>query len=110
MRGVLPVLVLTLAIAVSAVAQTTAGGGVKGFARDEQGGVVPGVVVSATSESATGVHRTMTGGNGEYHLTDLPPGEYKITAELTGFATVKRPSGIVRAGKNCEGAVWIKDS
>ncbi len=102
MRGVLSVLVLTLAIAVSAAAQTPAGGAVKGFARDEQGAFIPSVTVSASSESAPGVHRTMTVENGEYHLMDLPPGEYEITAELTGFATVKRPSVIVRAGKTLD--------
>ncbi len=108
MRGVLPVLVLTLAIAVSAAAQTTAGGGVKGVVQDEQGAVVPGVTVSAKSESAPGVHRTVTDRNGEYFLTDLPPGEYEIVAVLTGFAIVKRPSVLVRAGKTLGVAVTMK--
>jgi hypothetical protein len=108
MRAVLSGFILILLIRVSVAAQTPAGGGVKGLARDEQGAVVPGVTVSATSESAPGLHRTVTDRNGEYFLTDLPPGEYEITAELTGFATVKRPSVLVRAGKTLDVAVTMK--
>ncbi|HEX9367956.1 MAG TPA: TonB-dependent receptor, partial [Vicinamibacterales bacterium] len=59
---------------------------------------MPGVAVSAASESAPGVHRTTTDRTGTYHLAELPPGEYEITAELAGFATFKRPAVIVRAG------------
>ncbi|HTM25620.1 MAG TPA: TonB-dependent receptor [Vicinamibacterales bacterium] len=98
MRGVASVLVLTVLIACPLRAQAPAGGRVSGVAKDEQGAAVPDVTVSARSETAPGVHRTTTASNGQYHLDDLPPGEYEITAELTGFATVRRPSVVVRAG------------
>ena len=98
MRGVASVLVLTVVIACPLRAQAPAGGQLSGVAKDEQGAAVPGVTVSARSENAPGVHRTTTASNGQYHLDDLPPGEYEITAELTGFATVRRPSVVVRAG------------
>jgi hypothetical protein len=98
MRGAMTVLVLTFLIAIPLVAQTQAGGGVRGIARDEQGAIVPGVTVSATSDSAPGVHRTITDRAGQYRLAELPPGAYEVTAELTGFATFKRPAVVVRAG------------
>jgi hypothetical protein len=98
MCGVASVLVLTVLIALPLRAQAPAGGRVSGVAKDEQGAAVPGVTVSAHSENAPGVHRTTTANNGQYHLDDLAPGEYEITAELTGFATVRRPSVLVRAG------------
>jgi hypothetical protein len=98
MRGAMTVLVLTFLTTIPSAAQTPAGGGVNGVVRDEQGAVVAGVTVSAASESAPGVHRTISDRAGAYHLAGLPPADYEITAELAGFATFKRPSVIVRTG------------
>ena len=61
-----------------------------GTIRDATGGVVPGVTVSVTNE-ATGVTRSATTGEGgTYSFTALPPGLYKLTAELSGFRKVER--------------------
>lgn len=79
-------------------AQTTSGGSINGTARDEQGAVVAGVAVRATSGSAPGDYRATTDRAGHYRLTDLPPGEYTLTAELDRFATFVRTSIGVRAG------------
>jgi hypothetical protein len=98
MRRIMSVLVLTCLIASPLRAQTPSGGRVSGVAKDEQGAAVPGATVAARSENAPGIYRTTTGNNGRYHLDDLPPGEYAITAELSGFATFKRPAVVVRAG------------
>jgi hypothetical protein len=85
-------------MAPAVLAQTAGTGSVSGVARDEQGAAVPGVVVSAVSDNAPGIHRTVTDRTGQYRLTDLPPAEYEISAELAGFATFKRPGVMVRAG------------
>jgi hypothetical protein len=98
MRTVVSVFVVTLLITSTLRAQTPGAGSVEGTARDEQGAAVPGVTVSASSDTAPGIHRTVTDRGGQYRLADLPPGEYAITAELTGFATFKRSSVMVRAG------------
>jgi hypothetical protein len=92
------ILLLTLLVTPVVHAQAPAAGGVSGVARDEQGGAVPGVAITAASDNAPGVHRTTTDRTGQYRLADLPPGEYVIAAELTGFATFKRPGVVVRAG------------
>ena len=61
-----------------------------GTVRDTSGAVVPGVSVSVINE-ATGVTRTTTTGDGgTYIFTGLPPGAYKLTAELTAFRKVER--------------------
>src|SRR5687768_109304 len=61
-----------------------------GTIRDSSGGIVPGVTVAVTNE-ATGVSRTATTGEGgTYVFTALPPGLYRLTAELTGFRKVER--------------------
>jgi hypothetical protein len=54
------------------------------------------------------MYRTITGSSGQYHLDDLPPGDYEITAELAGFATFKRPSVLVRAGLGATVDVTMK--
>ena len=85
-----------------AAAQTTAGGSVHGVARDESGAVVPGVTVSATSRTVPGVFTTTTDPVGGYRLGDLPPGDYTIAAQLSGFARFLRASVSVQAGLNVE--------
>jgi hypothetical protein len=98
LRAVIRVLFVTLLIPASALAQTAAGGRVSGVVKDEQGASIPGVTIEARSDAAPGIYRTTTDRAGQYHLTNLPPADYDITAELTGFATVKRPAVVVRAG------------
>ena len=57
----------------------------RGTARDSQGGALPGVTMTVKNIE-TGLARTLvTEGNGTYIFTNLPPGTYEITAELTGF-------------------------
>jgi hypothetical protein len=61
-----------------------------GTIRDASGSIVPGVTVTVTNE-ATGVTRTaVTAESGTYVFTALPPGMYRLTAELTGFRKVER--------------------
>src|SRR5687767_8577179 len=56
-----------------------------GTVRDSSGSVIPGVQVSLTNE-ATGVSRTsVTDEAGNFLITQLQPGRYVLTAELTGF-------------------------
>jgi hypothetical protein len=87
------------AIGAESLAQTT-GGTVRGVIRDEQGAVLPGVVVNATSSSVAGAHSAVSDGEGAYRIINLPPGAYTIVAELQGFTTVARENIVVRAGLN----------
>ena len=64
---------------------------ITGTLKDQSGGVLPGVTVTAKNE-ATGLARTaVTEGDGSYRLPALPPGSYTISAELSGFNTETRP-------------------
>ena len=76
------------------------GGSVRGYIRDEQGGVMPGVTVTGTSATVPLPHTVVTGQDGNYRLLDLPPGEYTISAELAGFAPFRRENILVRVGLN----------
>jgi hypothetical protein len=48
---------------------------------------LPGVTVTVTSPNLQGSRTTVTGINGDYILTFLPPGPYKARFELQGFQT-----------------------
>lgn len=67
-----------------------------GTVRDNQGGVLPGVTVTATSPALIGSQTAVSEGNGTYQFPTLPAGTYTLTFELSGFQTISR-SGIVLA-------------
>src|SRR5215813_8114382 len=62
-----------------------------GTVRDTSGAVLPGVTVEASSPALiTKVRTSVTDDTGQYRITDLPPGTYKVSFTLPGFATVNR--------------------
>jgi hypothetical protein len=57
-------------------------GVIEGIARDEQGGVIPGVLMTLRNDG-TGVTRTVvTEADGRYTFPALSPGTYTLKAEL----------------------------
>ena len=92
-------LVVLNASAFFAEAQTT-GSSLRGFVKDAQGGVLPGVTVTATSPDMITPSTGVTDETGYYRLINLPPGEYTVTAELQGFSTYQRKGILLRAAVN----------
>lgn len=61
-------------------------GDITGRVTDEQGRIVPGATVIATSKG-TGAARTVTTNEaGEYTITQLPPGKYDISVQAKSFS------------------------
>ena len=58
---------------------------VAGTIRDQQGGVMPGVSVTATNQATNQAETTVTDASGFYSFSTLLPGQYTFTAELQGF-------------------------
>ncbi len=84
-------LVLLLACPALAAGQTSATtGAINGKVMDASGAVLPGATVGVKSPSMQGVQTGVTNADGAYRFPALPPGDYKITYELPGFATVIR--------------------
>jgi hypothetical protein len=81
-------------------AQSTTEGTIRGVIHDEQGGVLPGVTVTATSPTVAGTFTAVSDADGSYRLLNLRPGEYTVTAELQGFSKYSRAGLVVRAGLN----------
>ncbi len=85
MKNLFLCLFLAVFGAVCALAQN-ANGRIVGVVTDPQGAVVPGARISVTNVSTNNSRQTSSGPDGTYQVLDLPIGNYKVTAELSGFA------------------------
>ncbi|MCC7177186.1 MAG: TonB-dependent receptor [Acidobacteria bacterium] len=86
-------LLLAIASVAPALAQgggASATGTIQGRVSDEQGAVLPGVTVTATSPALLGEQTTVTSETGNYRFPAVPPGTYTLTYELAGFNTLRR--------------------
>lgn len=80
--------VLLAVPAASLFAQQT--GGINGKVTATDGSVLPGVTVEARSDVLPGPRVTVSGGNGDYRLPALPPGDYTLQFTLSGMQKVTR--------------------
>jgi hypothetical protein len=90
---------VVLSVAGPAEARQQIQASIIGQVKDESGGVLPGVTVTATSpslqvQSVTAITNVL----GEYRLTPLPIGTYVVVYELAGFQTVRREGLRLTAG------------
>src|SRR5215467_1640842 len=65
-----------------AFAQT---GAITGTIKDPSGAVLPGVSISLTNIGTNAERKTTSDERGDYTVTLMPVGTYRIRAELTGF-------------------------
>ena len=63
-------------------------GTIFGTITDPQGSALPGVHVRVTNAATAITKEATTGNGGEFHVVDLPIGNYTVSAERAGFATV----------------------
>ena len=82
----LAVLAIALMIPALAAAQTEFGK-ISGTVTDQSGAVLPGVTVNLKSVERASMRSTVTNAQGEYVFASLVPGNYEVTAELSGFST-----------------------
>jgi hypothetical protein len=73
---------------------------INGVVRDQSGAVLPGVEITAT-QSDTGISRTaITNETGDYVLTNLALGPYRIEASLPGFRTYVQTGIVLQVSTN----------
>jgi hypothetical protein len=70
-----------------------------GVVSDSQGGVLPGVTVTATSPALIGSRTAVTEANGSYRFPSVPEGSYVLTFELSGFQSYKRTNIVLSLGQ-----------
>src|SRR5713226_8054722 len=83
-----------LAMSVSAALAQTFTATVRGVVNDASGAVVSGAVITLTHVDQNRSVKYTTNQNGEYEFLQVPPGNYTLTAEATGFKKYQR-SGMV---------------
>ena len=93
------ILLMVLAIGTFAMAQRQTGS-LTGKVTDTEGVPLPGVAVSLNSPTLMGTMSFTTTSEGDFRFPALPPGSnYVITAELSGFKTLKSGGIIISVGK-----------
>jgi hypothetical protein len=92
---------IALCLTVSApIGAQTAMATVRGKIVDEQGAVLPGVLVTVRALE-TNLTRTVTTTDvGEYYLPNLPAGTYQLQATLDGFSPARREQLVLAVGQD----------
>jgi hypothetical protein len=89
-------------VALPLCAQSTANGSIHGIVTDQNHGALPGVSISAGSPTVPGTFTATTDTLGQFLMPNVPPGDYTVVAELSGFQRLERSPVTVRAGLNVE--------
>jgi carboxypeptidase family protein/TonB-dependent receptor-like protein len=104
MRKALALALGLLLAPIGALAQT-AGGNLYGTVTDDSGAVLPGAIVTLSSE--LGTRSTTTSSQGDFRFISLDRGRYKVTVSLPGFSSVTRDV-TVTTGENINVAFSMK--
>src|SRR5436190_7163401 len=87
---------LMVLLAVPAWAQATAQ--LNGRVTDESGAVLPGVTVTAIQTDTTFTRTVVTDATGNYVLTNLPTGPYRLEMALQGFRSYAQTGIVLQVG------------
>ena len=89
-------LLVSIVVCVTPLSAQVITGTIEGRVRDSQGGVLPGVTVTATNADTQAVFTVATTSEGFYRLSSVSSGNYGVRAELPGFRTETRTGVLVR--------------
>jgi hypothetical protein len=91
--GILVALFLILNVSsLELKAQTATTGALSGTVTDATGAVVANATVTVSSTSTSQTRSAMTGSDGSYKVGLLPPGNYRVKFEISGFNAAEVPS------------------
>jgi hypothetical protein len=82
-------------------------GAITGVITDNSGGVLPGVTVTATNLDTGLTRNTVTENNGSYQFQLLPPGRYRVDAELAGLGKAAATNLTVLLGNSTKADVKL---
>lgn len=90
MRSRLSTLLWILVLLLAGAAQAQQTGSVSGIVKDDSGQPLPGATVTITGPLLPAGQVDVSRENGAFDFERLPPGDYEVTAELSGMGTAKR--------------------
>ncbi len=101
--------VLCCILAVTAFGQSVnvTTGGINGRVKDSSGAGLPGVTVTATSLDMGLTRNVVTENDGTYAVNLLPPGRYRVDAELAGLGKSSVPNVTVLLGNTTKADVRL---
>src|SRR5271169_6710020 len=68
---------------------------ITGRVTDPSKALIVGAKVAAVSSDTSFRYEAVTNGSGEYYLTNLPPGDYRIEIEKSGFKKLIKPDVVL---------------
>jgi hypothetical protein len=81
-----------------AMGQSTTNGAIGGTVKDPNGAVVVGATVVAASRDTNRESTATTDDEGRFRIVELPPGNYSVKVNASGFGEYTRPSVVVEVG------------
>jgi hypothetical protein len=73
-----------------------------GTVQDPSGAAIPNAKVTATNTATDEHHVTQSNQTGGYFLSNLPPGNYSLTAEATGFRTLTQTGVLLQINQQAK--------
>jgi hypothetical protein len=102
---------LALAVAMVAIAQTTAPTGtISGTLYDSIGDPIDNNLVQAKNTDSGAVFKATTSATGKYTLADLPPGAYDVSAAAPGLTAVTKKGVMVQASETANLDIRLGDT
>jgi len=95
-------LIVVLLFACGTLAQSTTNGAIGGSVRDAQGLTVSTATVKVINKGTNQETTAALDDRGEFRVTNLQPGVYLVTAEASGFATLRLENIVVEVGRVTE--------
>jgi len=87
MQKIFVAIALLCALSAGNLQAQTGNSQVTGIVQDATSALIPGVTVTLTNKGTNVTQTGLTNESGSYYFSSVPPGIYKISAELSGFQT-----------------------
>ncbi len=100
MRMTTGILVAALLFASESAAQQFTTGVIQGTVTDTTGDSLPGVSVEARHVETNQPRTLVTGDDGRYIFLQLPPGTYRVSFALPGFASYVQEDIVLTVGQS----------
>jgi outer membrane receptor protein involved in Fe transport len=73
-------------------------GDLQGTIKDPSGAVLPGARVTVSTPTLVGTKTELSDSKGYFHFLNLPPGDYTVVVDATGFKSLKRSGLTIEVG------------
>ena len=93
---------LCVLITLPDVSGQTFTGTITGIVTDPNAAAIPGAKVTARNEATNDTRSTVTGGDGLFIFSQVPPGTYEISAEMQGFRKSIQTGAVLRVNQTLE--------